>query len=359
VTVTGVTLGGADAGNYTVSQPSGLSADITAKNLTITGAVAQNKEYNGSNAATVDFTSAVLVGVVAPDAVTIDSTGYAATFADEDVGTWAVTVTGVTLGGADAGNYTVSQPSGLSADITAKNLTITGAVAQNKEYNGSNAATVDFTSAVLVGVVAPDAVTIDSTGYAATFADEDVGTWAVTVTGVTLGGADAGNYTVSQPSGLSADITAKNLTITGAVAQNKEYNGSNAATVDFTSAVLVGVVAPDAVTIDSTGYAATFADEDVGTWAVTVTGGTLGGADAGNYTVSQPSGLSAHITAKNLTITGAVAQNKEYNGSNAATVDFTSAVLVGVVAPDAVTIDSTGYAATFADEDGGPWAVAV
>ena len=60
----------------------------------------------------------------------------------------------------------------------------------------------------------------------------------MTVTGVTLGGGDAGNYTVSQPSGLTADITAKNLTISGAVANNKQYDGNTEATVDFTGASL-------------------------------------------------------------------------------------------------------------------------
>ena len=65
-------------------------------------------------------------------------------------------------------------------------------------------------------------VTINSSGYSASFATKTVGTGKpVTVTGVALSGADAGNYTVSQPSGLTANITAKNLTISGAAADNK------------------------------------------------------------------------------------------------------------------------------------------
>ena len=72
--------------------------------------------------------------------------------------------------------------------------------------------------------------------------DKIVGTGkAVTVIGVTLSGGDAGNYTVSQPSGLAADITAKNLTISGALANNKEYDGNTTATVDFTRATLAVV----------------------------------------------------------------------------------------------------------------------
>ena len=122
-----------------MSQPSGLTADITAKNLTINGAVANNKQYDGNTTATVDFTGATLaVGVIGTDAVSINSSGYSASFATKTVGTGkAVTVSSVTLSGGDAGNYTVSQPSGLTADITAKNLTISGAVANNKQYDGN------------------------------------------------------------------------------------------------------------------------------------------------------------------------------------------------------------------------------
>src|SRR4029077_13658220 len=283
VTVTGVTLSGGDSGNYTVSQPSGLTADITAKNLTISGAAAQNKEYDGNTTATVDFTGASLVGVVSGDAVSINHSAYTASFNTKTVGNGkAVTVIGVTLSGGDSGNYTVSQPSGLTADITAKNLTISGAAAQNKEYDGNTTATVDFTGASLVGVVSGDAVSINHSAYTASFNTKTVGNGkAVTVIGVTLSGGDSGNYTVSQPSGLTADIAAKNLTISGAAAQNKEYDGNTTATVDFTGASLVGVVSGDAVSINHSAYTASFNTKTVANGkAVTVTGVTLSGGDS-------------------------------------------------------------------------------
>src|SRR5437879_1561939 len=217
---------------------------MTAKNLTISGAVANNKQYDGNATATVNFSVASLVGVVLGDVVTINSAGYSATFADKTVANGKpVTVLGVALSGTDAGKYTVSQPSGLTADITAKNLTISGAVANNKEYNGTTTATVNFRVATLVVEGSGDLVSINSVGYSATFATKTVANGKpVTVLGVTLSGTDAGNYTVSQPSGLTADITAKNLTISGAVANNKEYNGTTTATVNFSLATLVGVV---------------------------------------------------------------------------------------------------------------------
>ena len=351
VTVTGVSLSGGDAGNYTVSQPSGLTADITAKNLTINGAVGENKQYDGNTDATVNFGGASLMGVVSGDTLTINYSVYSASFATKTVANGKpVTVLNVTLSGGDAGNYIVTQPSGLTADITAKNLTINGAVGENKQYDGNTNATVNFTGASLMGVVSGDTVTINYSVYSASFATKTVATAKpVTVTGVSLGGGDAGNYTVSQPSGLTADITAKNLTINGAVGENKQYDGNTDATVNFAGASLMGVVSGDTVTINYSVYSASFASKTVANAKpVTVSGVSLGGGDAGNYTVSQPSGLTADITAKNLTINGALANNKQYDGGTNATVDFTGASLVGVIGLDAVTINSSAYSASFA-----------
>ena len=57
---------------------------------------------------------------------------------------------------------------------------------------------------------------------------------------MTIEGADIGNYTLTQPTGLAADITARELTVTGSTAQGKVYDGNNVAQI--TGATLVGVV---------------------------------------------------------------------------------------------------------------------
>src|SRR5258707_3192318 len=96
----------------------------------------------------------------------------------------------------NSGNYTVSQPSALTADITAKNLTISGALANSHEYDGGTTATANFSCASLSGVIALDSLSINSSGYGASFANKTVATGKpVTVTGVALSGADSGNYT--------------------------------------------------------------------------------------------------------------------------------------------------------------------
>lgn len=123
-------------------------------------------------------------------------------------------------GGINAGSYTIT-PSGLSSyvqqgylityatgtlTVNKASLTVSGISASNKVYDGTTAATL--TGTAIVTALGSDVVTVGGTGVGA-FADANVGTGkAVTVSGYTLGGAAAGNYTIVQPTGLTANITA-------------------------------------------------------------------------------------------------------------------------------------------------------
>ncbi|HVW14736.1 MAG TPA: YDG domain-containing protein [Mucilaginibacter sp.] len=427
ITVTGYTIGGANAAYYTLTQPTGLTANITAKTLTVSGAVASNKQYDGTTNATV--TGGTLAGVIAPDVVSLSPTG---TFSSPNAGT-GIGVT-VSLSGADAGNYTLSQP-GITANITLASLTITannvskvygttiaggsgstaftatglqngetvgsviilywtgststdavgtyngsvtvqsatggtfsasnysityvpgnitvtqatltitGLSGVNKVYDGTTTASLTGT-ATLSGVMNGDAVSLSGTP-AATFAVKNVGTGIViTVSGYTLTGANAGNYTLSQPTGLTANITPKALTISGASASNKVYDGTTTAKISGT--LCSCVIGSDAVTLTLSG---TFATKNVGTGIAVTSTSTLSGADAGNYTLTQPAGLTANITPATLTITGIIASDKSYDGTTAATISG-SATLNGIVSGDAVTLGGTP-AAVFASQNVG------
>ena len=368
VTVTGVVLTGTEASNYTLTQPSGLDADVTARNLTISGAVADNKVYDGDNSATVDYTNATVNNRAPGENAThvdLDLSADSATFDTKDVGAdKPVTVTGVALQGTEATNYTVSQPTGLDADITQRTVTIDGAVANDRDYDGTDVATVDFTGASLQnrasGEDASD-VDFDASGYGATFDDKNVGDdKPVTVTGVVLTGTEALNYALTQPAGLDADVTERTVTIDGAVADNTVYDGTDAATVDFTSASLQNRASGEDsadVDFDASGYGATFDDKNVGDdKPVTVTGVVLTGTEASNYALTQPTGLDADVTARNLTISGAVANNKVYDGDDVATVDYTGATVnnraPGEDSTD-VDLDLSGDSATFNNKNVG------
>ena len=118
-----------------------------------------------------------------------------------------VTLAGIALSGTDAGNYSIGATVTDTADITAKALTLTGFDAASKVYDQTTAATI-ANAGSLTGVIAGDTVSASNTG--ASFADKNVGTTkTVTLNGVTLGSADAANYSVATTATTTADITAK------------------------------------------------------------------------------------------------------------------------------------------------------
>jgi hypothetical protein len=353
VTVSGLTISGSKASNYSLTQPT-TTANITAKGLTVTGITAGNKTYDRTTTATLNTASASLVGVIGADAVTLNAASAAGAFADKNVGTGkAVTVSGLTIEGTDSGNYSLAQPT-PTADITAKGLTVSGITANNKVYDGTTTAILNTGSASLVGVISGDTVMLSSASASGAFADKTVGSAkTVTVSGLTISGSDSGNYTLAQPS-TSAEITAKNLTVSGVTASNKVYDGNTTATLNTGSAALAGVIGGDLVTLNVASASGAFADKSVAVGkAVTVTGLTLGAADAGNYSLSQPSGITATIDPRNLTVSGAAAVSRPYDGTTVAALNFTGASLVDVIASDVVTIDHASAAGAFADKNVG------
>jgi hypothetical protein len=79
--------------------------------------------------------------------------------------------------------------------VTGINIT-----ANDKVYNGTNIATLSTQNAALVGVLTGDAVTLNTTGATGTFASKDVGSQIqVSVSGLTLTGAQASDYVLTPP----------------------------------------------------------------------------------------------------------------------------------------------------------------
>jgi hypothetical protein len=342
-------LGGADGGDYTVTSPVGLAANITPATLTVTGAVAGNKVYDTTAGDTL-ASFGTLNGVLGTDVVTINTGTTTANFASKNVGNnLAVTAT-YALGGTDGGNYTVTSPVGLTANITPANLTVTGAVGGDKVYDATTADPLS-SFGVLNGILGTDVVTINTTTTTASFAGKDVGNnLAVTAT-YALGGTDGGNYTVTSPAGLTANITPATLTVTGAAAGDKVYDATAADTLS-SFGTLNGVLGTDVVTINPATTTASFAGKNVGNnLAVTATY-ALGGADGGDYTVTSPAGLTASITPATLTVTGAVAANKVYDGTTAGTLS-SGGTLSGVLGTDNVTPNTAASTVTFASANAG------
>lgn len=309
VTVEGITLAGADAGNYSFNTVASTTADIAKFVMTVTAA-GENKVYDTTTRATVVLSNNGFAG----DDLSIS---YAANFSDKNAGIGkVVSVRGITLGGTDAGNYTFNAAASTTADITKANLTI-AAAAQNKVYDTTTDATIALSNNGFIG----DDL---STGFAiANFADKNAGTGkVVTVDGITLGGMDAGNYTFNTTAVTTADITKAYLSI-AAISGNKVYDGTTNATVALIN---------DAFTGDdlSTSYAAAnFAGKNAGTGKlVTVEGITLSGVDAGNYSFSSIATTTADIIARALLIS-ATGVNKIFDHTTDATVIYSDDRIAG------------------------------
>jgi hypothetical protein len=326
VLVSGLTLSGADSGNYTLIQPT-TTANITPAGLTVAAIEAQNKVYDGTNSATLIVSNAVLMGVLTGDTVTLDMTNAMGVFADKNVGTSKlVTVSGLTLLGPDAAKYTLTQPT-ANADITPASLTVTGVTAGDKGYDGITSAMLDASSAALDGLIGEDQVTLDVSGATAVFGDAAVGTGkAATVSGLAINGPGAVNYTLTQPV-AHASITAATVTPSVTVS-GKVYDGGTAATI--TGRSLSGVISNDDVNLGLSGTAA-FADKNVGTDKLaTVSGLSISGPDAANYTLaSSVASATADILARAITVT-AVADSKVYDGTSASA--GVSAIIAGSLA---------------------------
>src|SRR6185436_14115496 len=104
----------------------------------------------------------------------------------KNVGTGkSVSVSGISLSGAAAANYSANPTTSTTADITARSLSVT-ATGVNKAYDGTTTATVTLADDRILG----DSLT---TSYAsASFADPYVGTAkSVSVSGISVSGADA------------------------------------------------------------------------------------------------------------------------------------------------------------------------
>jgi len=297
-----VTYTPTDTADYNTSS-STVSVTVNPKALTVTGITANDKVYDGNTTATLNTSGAILLGIVSPDVVTLNTALATGAFTNPDVGTAkTVLVSGLTLSGAVAGNYMLTQ-SATTASITPAALAVAGIEAQNKVYDGTNSATLIVSNAVLLGVLGGDTVTLDTTNAVGVFADKNVGAGkAVSVSGLTLLGADAAKYALTQPT-TNADITAASLTVTGVTANDKVYDGTTSATLDTNSAALEGVISGDDVTLDLTAAAGAFAAPNAGPGKTVLASGlTLSGTDAGNYALTQPT-LTATITPADPVVT--------------------------------------------------------
>ena len=226
----------------------------------------------------------------------MDTSAATGHYASKDVGNnIVVTVTGITLNGAQANDYYVIPPT-VTANITPAPLTISGITAQSKPYDSTTTAFLNTSAAVFSGLYPGDNVTLN--GTTGTFASKSVANnIPVTATGLTLGGTQSNDYFLTASSlNFTANITPAPLTVIGVTVNDKVYDGTTAATLNVNNAVLVGVFKGDTVNLMINGATANFASPSPGkNVSVSVGGLGLSGAQSGDYLLTQPN-LTGNIT---------------------------------------------------------------
>ena len=275
--------GALNAGSYAITPTSltalgyglsGTTGTLTVGQRTLTvNYTGVNKTYDRNTSSSVTTSDNRLMG----DTLTILRT---AAFVDRNAGSGkTVNITGVSLTGTDAGNYTVATTGSTTADITPRTLNVTYA-GVNKVYDGALTATVTTNDDRL----GSDALTIVRS---AAFGDKNAATGkTVSISGVSLTGTDAGNYTVATTGSTTADITPRTLNVTYA-GVSKVYDGLVTASVSTRDDRVSG----DNLVIQKS---ANFLDPNVGTnKPIVINGLLLSGEDAGNYILASTTGSAS------------------------------------------------------------------
>lgn len=338
VAFTGFALAGDAAANYKlIAQPTDTTADITAKEIAINGAAVEaSRIYNGTTDAKITSAGTPSVNY---DGENLKVAAGKAAYDNKSVGKGkTVAFTGFALAGDAAVNYKLTaQPDAVTADITVKEIKIVDtAVETSKIYDGSTDAKITE-KGTFDGLIDGDKVDI-VTGKAA-YDGKNVGNGkSVAFYDFALSGDDAANYVLAaQPANTTASISAKELTIADLKVKDKQYDGKNTAAIDGTPA-LVGVVDGDMLTLIN--GVPTFDSVKIGKdIAISFTAFTLSGdsVTVGNYTLTQPSGITANIVEY-------VATGDEYsvNSNDWINKDF-------------VITAKAGYALSLTDTANGEW----
>lgn len=196
-----------------------------------------NAATNGSNNAKA-YALERIVSAAGPAATggtasssSISWAGVITTFQAAQPGTLALT-------GSSAGNYTTTGMTG-GVTIVPKNLVAGGFSVADKEYDGSTAASLSAPPSLLAAEPPGTGTTLDGRPYSgdavstggsptAVFSDKHAGLLKpVALTEIPLVGAQAANYTLLPPAGLTANISHRAITVT-AVPETKVYDGSTA-----------------------------------------------------------------------------------------------------------------------------------
>ena len=324
-----------DVGSYTIT-PGGLTSDNYDITFVAGDLIVQQKEIGiawGNTAFTYSGLAQKPVayprGLVNGDSITLTVIGE-----QTNAGSgYTATVTAI-VGYMDAGNYKLpSSDLTTTFSIAKKEVTITGtAVEATKVYDGTTTARISNYGSLSDNYDGEGLTIVPGT---AAYDNKNVGESKITFSGFSLGGSAAGNYTLTaQPASVTASITKKPVTLAIAVGENL-FDGTNG--VNYSTSLEEGqsFVENDDVAIESGNatFAYCYPAENI---PVTFTAFSLTGADAGNYSITNPTpeNVTGSIKVSNRYLN--LENNDDFAGQTEVWVD-------GVACP--VQTDAGTYAA--------------
>jgi len=275
-------------------------------------------------------------GIVSGDDVTVASSGL---FSDKNVADDKVVTLSNTFDGADLNNYTIVNQETTTANITPKELTISGITAENKIYDGATSAVVSTANVEKSGLVSGDVVTVDSSGL---FSDKNVADGKTVTLSNTFDGADLNNYTIVNQETTTANITPKDLVISGISAEDKIYDGKTTASLLLEQMQKAGLIENDALIVATTGN---FSDKNVADGKTVTITYDISGADKDNYAITTQENTTANITRReSVTWVGGATGNwfDPTNWQDGAIPDLANVQNVTLPEGVTVTFDTTG-----------------
>ena len=308
---------------------------------------------------------ATLVGVIAPDSVTLDTAGAVGTFATPDVGTnILVTVSGLTTSGTKAGDYSLIQPT-TTASITnpvpttsfiSPTSTTAGGPQFTLTVDGTNftASSTVYWDGVPLATIFTSSSTITATVPAVDIAT--AGTSTVTVVNSAPGGgtSNAQTFTILNPVPTTTSITPDSV-IAGGASFTLTINGTNfvaGSVVNFNGS------ARSTTFSSSTELTATINASDIavaGTASITVVNSAPGGGTSNSQTLTidnpaptttsiSPTSTTAGGSSFTLTVDGTnfvTSSVVDWNGSSRATTFSSSTELTATINASDIAVAGT------------------
>ena len=319
-------------GKYTTNNGT-ATVTVNRKTVTVSGITAKDKVYDGNTNAVLDYSAVTLGGVLENNTLTVTATG---TMESADVGEKKVTISNLTLGGDSAANYVLAESGNqteTTATITAKEVTAT--ITPNGGTYGSVTAAAAELSGAVDGENVPVTLTYTGNGYNDTAVPVNAGSYTVTAS------IANSNYTLTGNTTADFVITPKAVTVSGITANDKVYDGTTNAVLDYSNAQFDGILENDKLTVAAKGM---FEKAEAGKQNVAISDLKLGGDSAANYVLAESGNqieTTATITAKQITVS--ITPNGGIYGETITPATVTANDVVGEDAPE-ITLTYTGTA---------------